>query len=57
MLVTKLRLVLAPDWLSTVRMFFLLVVNYLQAELDQYSSALLDAGADLAPLEYIKKWR
>ncbi|XP_078349451.1 sec1 family domain-containing protein 1-like [Oculina patagonica] len=27
------------------------------AELDQYSSALLDAGADLAPLEFIKKWR
>lgn len=30
---------------------------FFQAELDQYSSALLDAGADLAPLEFIKKWR
>ncbi|XP_058966963.2 sec1 family domain-containing protein 1-like [Pocillopora verrucosa] len=27
------------------------------AELDQFSSALLDAGADLAPLEFIKKWK
>jgi len=29
----------------------------IQAELDQYCSALLEAGADLTPLEFIKKWK
>lgn len=29
----------------------------LQADLEQYKKALLDAGCDLSPLNYIKQWK
>lgn len=37
--------------------FFLLCVCVFQSDLDQYKKALLDAGCDLSPLNYIKQWK
>ena len=36
---------------------FLYLFVCIQAELDQYCSALLEAGADLTPFDFIKKWK
>ncbi|KAK2553789.1 Sec1 family domain-containing protein 1 [Acropora cervicornis] len=47
-----------PD--DKLRLFIIYYIsgpNLSAAELDQYSSALSDAGADITPLDFIKKWK
>lgn len=33
------------------------VLCVLQSDLEQYKTALMDAGCDLSPLNYIKQWK
>lgn len=40
-----------------ILLMFAWLLCVLQSDLEQYKKALLDAGCDLSPLNYIKQWK